>query len=193
VYRRKAELGVYRSGLGRKPPRRVWYSSSDDNERATAIGILDILLKHNPNLDGRQFSRRGSQFPTPLHCAASSGWLSHAQALVEAGAPVYTGPTCSPLCWAKGGSGGSEPVAIYLREKLGECGLAMIKADHERDRGAASQPVVPRPRGLLLEEEEAPRISTGIPRPSTEATLTTERDFLAQQTRKETIHYLSLR
>jgi Heterokaryon incompatibility protein (HET) len=202
------------------------------------MGILDILLKHNPNLDGRQFSSRGTQFPTPLHCAASSGWLNHAKALVEADAPVYTGPTCSPLCWAKGGSGGSGPVAIYLREKLGERGLAMIKADHERDREAASQsesvepanrgrrplpqlPVQPRnpgsqslarpppgsssldaPRNLLekflprqpivscrrglLEEEEAPRISTRIPRPSTEATLTAEHDFPAQQTRNDT-------
>ena len=103
------------------------------------MGILNILLEHNPDLGGQKFSNHTFRFPTPLHCAASSGWLSHAQALVEAGAPVYTGPNCSPLCWAKGGSGGSEPVAVYLREKLGGRGLAMIKADHERDFEAANQ------------------------------------------------------
>lgn len=56
---------------------------------------------------------------------------------------MYTGPDCSPLCWAEGGSGSSDPVALYLREKLGERGLAMIKDDHTRHeqqrRGAGGE------------------------------------------------------
>jgi hypothetical protein len=43
-----------------------------------------------------------------------------------------TGPRCSPLCWTDGGSGGDQPVAVYLREILGEGGLATIEDDHAR-------------------------------------------------------------
>jgi len=125
-----------------KPRRGAIYSYLDDNERATAMGILEILLQHAPDIDTRLGFYR-SLFPTPLHCAVNSGWLSHAKALVGAGASVYTGPDCSPLCWAKGGSGSSDPVALYLREKLGERGLAMIEDDHARleqqQRGAGGE------------------------------------------------------
>lgn len=97
------------------------------------MGILTILLQYTPDLNAVRLRRgENSYFPTPLHCAASSGWLSHAQTLVEAGALVYTGPDCSPICWAKGGSGGKEPVTLFLRERLGDQGWAMITADHER-------------------------------------------------------------
>jgi len=113
-----------------KPPRGISYSIWDDNEPTNALGILEILLPHS------LVGIRRSRFPTPLHCAANSGWLSHAQALVEAGSPVYTGPDCSPLCWAEGGSGGDHPVAVYLREILGERGLSMIEADHARAQRA---------------------------------------------------------
>lgn len=95
------------------------------------MGILEILLQHRPSLGSRQF-------PTPLHCAASSGWLSHVRALVEAGAPVYTGPDCSPLCWAKDGCGGNLRATQFLREQLGGVGLTMIEAVHERRRGACA-------------------------------------------------------
>ena len=113
------------------PPRPQLYGHQDDNERANAMGILEILLQHRPSLGS-------TQFPTPLHCAASSGWLSHVRALFEAGALVYTGPECSPLCWAKDGCGGNLPATQFLREQLGEVGLAMIEADHERSRGAGA-------------------------------------------------------
>ena len=92
--------------------------------------ILEILLEHQPDLGGGELGIHHSRFPTPLHCAANSGWLSHARALVGAGALVYTGPHCSPICWADGGSGGNQPVAVFLREILGEGGLAMIEDDH---------------------------------------------------------------
>ncbi|KAK4167805.1 heterokaryon incompatibility protein-domain-containing protein [Cladorrhinum sp. PSN259] len=115
----------------RKPPRGQMYSDFDDNERATAMGLLKILMQHRPRLSS-------SHFPTPLHCAANSGWLSHARALVDAGAPVYTGPDCSPLCWAEGGPNGDLPVPLFLREKLGDLGCAMIEADHERPHGTLS-------------------------------------------------------
>lgn len=52
---------------------------------------------------------------------------------------MYTGPQCSPLCWAAGGSGGNYSVAILLREELGEHGLSMIEADHEREAQEARQ------------------------------------------------------
>jgi len=77
--------------------------------------------------------------PTPLHCAANSGWLSHARALFEAGAPVYTWPGCSPLCWVHGGSAGHNRVVEYLRDLLGDVGLALIDEDHAR-AGAARHP-----------------------------------------------------
>lgn len=123
---------VSRRGLagGRLPYR----SKYDNNERLEAFVVLRILLQHRPNLGIRA---RG--FCTPLHCAADSGWYSHANALIRAGAPVYTGPKCSPLCWAAGGSGGNYPVAILLREELGEHGLSMIEADHEREAQEARQ------------------------------------------------------
>jgi len=113
------------------------------------MGILEILMEHRPSLGS-------SSFPTPLHCAANSGWLSHARSLVNAGAPVYTGPDCSPLCWAKGGCGGDLPVARFLREQLGELGLAMIEADHERSRGAGAGST-PDLRGQLVAKRVLPR------------------------------------
>ena len=109
----------------------LWGRSYDgDNERATAIGILEILLQHYPNFDGPQNQTGWSHCPTALHCAANSGWLSHARALVEAGAQVYTGPGCSPICWAKHPIGGDQAVTLFLKDMLGERGLAMVKEDH---------------------------------------------------------------
>jgi hypothetical protein len=69
-------------------------------------------------------------FCTPLYCAANSGWLSHTVALVKAGAKVYTGSRCSPLCWTKGGSASSHPVARYLRVEIGDVGLTKIEQYH---------------------------------------------------------------
>jgi len=79
------------------------------------MGTLEMLLQHRPSLGG-------TLFPTPLHCVVSSGWLSHVRALIEARALVYTGPECSPLCWAKNGCGGNLPATQFLRKQLGEVG-----------------------------------------------------------------------
>lgn len=114
--------------------RGIVYSDLDTNERATSLGILEILLEHKPDLNIRALG-----FCTPLHCVANSGWLNHAKALVEAGAPVYTGPTCSPLCWVEGGSGGNSDAALYLRQMLGDRGLAMIEDDHARMESGINQ------------------------------------------------------
>ncbi|KAF2824306.1 HET-domain-containing protein [Ophiobolus disseminans] len=108
-------------------PNRVTRLNSDDEEKAASLTILKILLRR-----GADVHRQALGFCTPLHCAADSGWLGHALALVRAGAKVYTGPKCSPLCWVKGGSGGNELVARYLRVELGDCGLTMIEQDHAR-------------------------------------------------------------
>ena len=137
-------------GLSRGPYRERYYDSEDDNERASAMGILEILLKFKPNLkQARSLNLslskdRSHRFPTALHCAASSGWLSHARALVEAGAPVYTGPGCSPLCWV---ADKKLAVASFLRELLGDHGLAMIEQDHtESNRSGHPSNSRPLPR-----------------------------------------------
>lgn len=133
ISRRRSEQFLSPSG---KLPREVHYYSEDE-ENAAAMRILEILLEHQPDLGGSELSVHHSRFPTPLHCAANSGWLSHARALVGAGALVYTGPHCSPLCWADGGSGGNQPVAVFLREILSEGGLAMIEDDHAQEKRKA--------------------------------------------------------
>lgn len=74
VSRRRSMRGLSASGLGQDKPRRgAIYSYLDDNERATAMGILEILLQHAPNLDHTRLGFYRSLFPTPLHCAANSG------------------------------------------------------------------------------------------------------------------------
>lgn len=127
-------------------PKRV--CNSNENERVASMGILEILLKHGANVH-----MRALRFCTPLHCAADSGWLSHALALVKAGARVYTGPECSPLCWAKGGSAGSHPVARYLRVELGDRGLTMIEQDHVRQTGKLYEKVFPRDEGPIFKTQ----------------------------------------
>ncbi|EKG11392.1 Heterokaryon incompatibility [Macrophomina phaseolina MS6] len=37
---------------------------------------------------------------TPLHCAASSGWIDHINTLCSSGAPLQSGYGCSPACYA---------------------------------------------------------------------------------------------
>jgi hypothetical protein len=118
------------------------------------MGILEILLKNgaDPNTVAKGFC-------TPMHCAANSGWTSHAIALIDAGAEVYTGPECSPLCWAKDGSGSNHPVARLLREKLGPEGMKLIE-DHQRQRSYFSQgESVPRPQPLATQPAVQPNLS----------------------------------
>ena len=98
------------------------------------MGVLEILLVHGADPD-----TVAKGFCTPLHCPAISGWTRHAIALIEAGAEVYTGPQCSPLCWAKDGSGSNHPVVRLLREKLGPEGMKLIEEDHHRQASPFSQ------------------------------------------------------
>ncbi len=125
--------------------------SSEDNERAASMRVLEILLQHKVDLH-----ERAQGFCTPLHCAANSGWLSHVLALIKAGAKVYTGPQCSPLCWVQGGSGGTHPVARYLRVELSDWGLTMIEQDHARDSGR------PYERSFLRDEEPLFKTQKGL-------------------------------
>ncbi|KAK3386525.1 heterokaryon incompatibility protein-domain-containing protein [Podospora didyma] len=139
----------------KKPPRHYHYGLGGelyDAERTTAMGILEVLLRHTPHF--------GYDFPTPLHCAANSGWFSHAQALVEAGAHVYTGPICSPLCWVEGGASGNSRVAEYLRELLGQEGLSMIESDHLR-AGHTLVPSVHPPQPTQRTQQHLPAVSPG--------------------------------
>ena len=138
----------FSSGSATKPyrsrewaPNRLTSSgfSGDDNERVASMRILDVLLANGPDVHACALG-----FCTPLHCAANSGWLSHAIALVNVGARVYTGPECSPLCWVKDGSSGSHPLARYLRVELGDRGLTMIEQDHARLSGEPPRKVLPR-------------------------------------------------
>lgn len=117
---KKYTKAKWRQGVTMRQDRR-----SGEDERITSLAILEILLQH-----GADVNVRAQDFCTPLHCAANSGWLSHAHTLVQAGANVYTGPRCSPLCWTKSGSGSSHLVAIYLRVELGDAGLTRIEQDH---------------------------------------------------------------
>jgi ankyrin repeat protein len=98
------------------------------------MAAVEILLSKgaDPNM-------KGIDHATPLHCAASSGWTKVAKALLVAGADVYTGPTCSPICWAIDGSGGKHPTTVLLRERLGSDGWQKIADDHERVQAAMSQ------------------------------------------------------
>lgn len=120
-------------------PNRATSYLLDKDERVDSLEILRILLRKRANVHSRALG-----FCTPLHCAANSGWLSHALALVRAGARVYTGPECSPLCWVKGGSGGDNLVARYLRGELGDPGLTLIEQDHARVSGTLYKRVLPR-------------------------------------------------
>jgi hypothetical protein len=132
--------GLTRFDSGKKYNRFAWgptrkhSSISDNSERTQSMGILEILLEN-----GASPNAKAKNFCTPLHCAANSGWASHAIALIDTGAEVYTGPKCSPLCWVKGGSGSSHPVARLLRDKLGPEGMKLIDEDHQREASSGNQ------------------------------------------------------
>jgi hypothetical protein len=85
ISRRRSEQILSPSG---KLPRAVHYYSADEEEKAAARRILEIMLEHQPDLGGSDSSVHRSRFPTPLHCAANSGWPSHARVLVGTGALV---------------------------------------------------------------------------------------------------------
>ena len=110
-------------------PQRVHSSFGDSNEETQSLGVVSVLLAHGADPNA---STGSGGFATPLHCAANSGWTLVVKALVEAGARVYTGPECSPLCWAQDGSGSSHPSAVFLRERLGPIGMKKIEEDHRR-------------------------------------------------------------
>jgi ankyrin repeat protein len=129
-----------------------------DSERVASMKVLQILLGHGAL--GNLVNIRAHGFCTPLHCAANSGWLSHAVALVQAGANVYTGPESSPLCWAKDGSDSMHPVAIYLRIELGDQGLTNVEQDHARKNGTAYKRIFPREEAPLFKKQTNTTIST---------------------------------
>ncbi len=74
ISRRRFEQFLSPSG---KLPWAVYYHGGDKEENAATMRILEIPLEHQPNLGGSELSGHHSRFPTPLHCAANSGWLSH--------------------------------------------------------------------------------------------------------------------
>lgn len=110
-------------------PQRTHSMFGDSNEEVCSLGVVGVLLAHGADPNA---STGSGGFATPLHCAANSGWTQVVRALVEAGAKVYTGPECSPLCWAMDGPGSDHPSAVFLRERLGPSGMAKIEEDHRR-------------------------------------------------------------
>jgi hypothetical protein len=62
---------------------------------------------------------KAQRFCTPLHCAASSGWVDHVDALLYFRAPIYTENECAPVCWATHPGTNCRLVLEYLRKRLG--------------------------------------------------------------------------
>ena len=124
--------------------RRAWAphrhrSFIDSNEQAISAAAVELLLAA-----GADCTIKSHHCFTAMHCAANSGWLKVVKLLVEAGAPVYTGPECSPLCWADSLGLEDPGVRAYLQEKLGPDGMQKIMDDHERDAREAKQKLASR-------------------------------------------------
>ena len=100
---------------------------SDDTEENTSAAAVELLLAA-----GATATIKAKGVYTPMHCAANSDWLQVVKLLVVAGAPVYTGPACSPVCWASSTFPSQDRVSSFWKEKLGPQGAQRIAEHHER-------------------------------------------------------------
>ena len=71
--------------------------------------------------DVRSYWHYAHQYHVPLHCAASSGWTDHVDALLHFGASVHnTLLSCSPVCYVLHGTTFGHPMVLeYLKKCLG--------------------------------------------------------------------------
>jgi hypothetical protein len=84
---------------------------------------------------------KAQRFCTPLHCAASSGWVDHADALLYFGAPLYTEEECAPVCWTTHSGTDYRLVLEYFQKRLGPDSWRRIQR-HGRCDGRSGGPLL---------------------------------------------------
>jgi hypothetical protein len=80
---------------------------------------LSFLIALDLLQAGADVRVKAKRFCTPLHCAASSAWVDHVDALLYFGALLYSENECAPVLWANIPRADFLMVLEYLQKRLG--------------------------------------------------------------------------
>ena len=114
-------------------------STVDEDQPELGESSLSFMIALELLQAGADVSAEASGFYTALHCAASSGWIDHIDALCSFGSPLYNPKGCHPACLASGPNLGHRRSLDYLRKRMGHDAWERMR-DHD---GCISGPLPP--------------------------------------------------
>ena len=114
-------------------------STNDADQPELGESSLSFMIALELLQAGADVSADASGFYTALHCAASSGWIDHIDALCSFGSPLYNPKGCHPACLASGPNLGHRRSLDYLRKRMGHDAWERMR-DHD---GCISRPLPP--------------------------------------------------